>query len=286
MENIHGGFVVFLNHVSKRIHPGALKEAFSEYGRVSDVYIAYNNVRRRDSQRTVAFIRFSKRSEALEAMERTNDRSMDGFKIKVFRDRNFWGKSRGARNVAVKESAVQKQAHEVRVNGVDGRSYKEVLLSNVVPPMEAEGVVGSLLVDDRKLRSKDLSPDVVERVLLEIKEKDKEGFKVKVRGWSSFYVIISFEEEEQIDIFWDMKELFIKPWLIDMETVDNFMKMRKLSVWVSVEGLSLEAWNDSVLTKISNRLGNVIRLDKDTAERNFLGSLSAFFRFKRPEKNA
>ncbi|KAK8984151.1 hypothetical protein V6N11_029474 [Hibiscus sabdariffa] len=40
------GVSIFVNFVSKNIHPQMLKVAFEEYGRVLDVYITYNNVRR------------------------------------------------------------------------------------------------------------------------------------------------------------------------------------------------------------------------------------------------
>ncbi|KAK9001296.1 hypothetical protein V6N11_083083 [Hibiscus sabdariffa] len=42
------GFPVFVNFVSKRIHWRSLKEAFSAYGKVLGVYIAYNNPKRLD----------------------------------------------------------------------------------------------------------------------------------------------------------------------------------------------------------------------------------------------
>ncbi|KAK8579183.1 hypothetical protein V6N13_142400 [Hibiscus sabdariffa] len=46
------------------------------------------------------------------------------------------------------------------------------------------------------------------------------------------------------------------------------MKLRKLRVWISLEGLPLEAWNEYVLSFMGSRWGDVIRLDQDTVERN------------------
>ncbi|KAL4367675.1 hypothetical protein GQ457_05G016460 [Hibiscus cannabinus] len=82
-----------------------------------------------------------------------------------------------------------------------------------------------------------------------------EGFKVKVSCWSGYYMIIQFEEEEQIDIFWDLKDSLLKPWFCEVESVENFMMAKKLRVWACIEGLplELEVWNDTN-TAEKNRL--------------------------------
>ncbi|KAK8663275.1 hypothetical protein V6N13_083098 [Hibiscus sabdariffa] len=82
------GVMVFVDYVSKRIHKASLKEAFSGYGRVTDVYIAYYNPRRSRKRYTFAFVRFSTRAEAVKAIEMGNNRSMDGFYLKVFMGKN------------------------------------------------------------------------------------------------------------------------------------------------------------------------------------------------------
>ncbi|KAK9011946.1 hypothetical protein V6N11_040017 [Hibiscus sabdariffa] len=49
------GVLVFINNVSKRIQPSTLREAFQEYGNITDVYIAYYNPRRIRFESTFAF---------------------------------------------------------------------------------------------------------------------------------------------------------------------------------------------------------------------------------------
>ncbi|KAK8613480.1 hypothetical protein V6N13_101242 [Hibiscus sabdariffa] len=70
------GFPVFVNFVSKRIHWRSLKEAFSAYGKVLGVYIAYNNPKRLDKRYTFAFIRFAHSLDAQKAVEFSNNRRM------------------------------------------------------------------------------------------------------------------------------------------------------------------------------------------------------------------
>ncbi|KAK9006617.1 hypothetical protein V6N11_018952 [Hibiscus sabdariffa] len=75
---------VFVNFVSKRTYVSSLKKAFSEYGKVVDVCIAYNNLKRRFKSHTFTFVRFSSRTEALKAVELGSFKKIDGFVIKVF----------------------------------------------------------------------------------------------------------------------------------------------------------------------------------------------------------
>ncbi|KAK8561409.1 hypothetical protein V6N12_048481 [Hibiscus sabdariffa] len=78
------GVSVFVNFVSKRIHKATLRDAFSEYGKVIGTYIAYHNVKRIKNKHTFAFVRFASRDDTERAVERGNNRRMDGFYIKVF----------------------------------------------------------------------------------------------------------------------------------------------------------------------------------------------------------
>ncbi|KAK8644393.1 hypothetical protein V6N13_123701 [Hibiscus sabdariffa] len=78
---------------------------------------------------------------------------------------------------------------------------------------------------------------------------------------------LRFEEEEQIPIFWDLKESLLKSWFTDIDTVDNFMNKKKLRVWVRIEGMPLMAWQESVFNTIGSRWGNVIRIEEETVKR-------------------
>ncbi|KAK8681874.1 hypothetical protein V6N13_054273 [Hibiscus sabdariffa] len=142
---------------------------------------------------------------------------------------------------------------------MDGRSYKEVLISNYLGHNDIKE-------KDKQWLKKCLVGQIVAMYDASFVQQmlTLEGFKVKVSCWSGYYVIISFEEEEQIEIFWDLKESVLKPWLVDIDIVENFMIQKKIRVWVSLEGLLLEAWNEAVLVSIGSLWGNVIRLDTDT----------------------
>ncbi|KAK8665826.1 hypothetical protein V6N13_005984 [Hibiscus sabdariffa] len=82
------GVAVFVNFVSKRIHPSTPKDAFETYGKVIDVFIAINNIKRRDMRSTFAFVSFSNLKEAMNAINGANNRKIDGFDIKVILDTN------------------------------------------------------------------------------------------------------------------------------------------------------------------------------------------------------
>ncbi|GMI63606.1 hypothetical protein HRI_000029900 [Hibiscus trionum] len=76
-------FSLFIDNVSKRIHPSTLREAFWAYGTVVDVFVAYYNPKRRGKPTTFAFIRFSSLGEAMSAIAKSNGRLMDDFRIKI-----------------------------------------------------------------------------------------------------------------------------------------------------------------------------------------------------------
>ncbi|KAK9043830.1 hypothetical protein V6N11_072158 [Hibiscus sabdariffa] len=137
------GVSVFVDRVSKKIHRVTLKEAFSMYGIVTDVYIAYNNPRRINKAYTFAFIRFSTLEEARRVVERAHNRRMDGFFIRVFMGKEQQSKA-SAKNIREcwrGSKSISKDNREAKVKSnksmdksrlfmyTNGRSYKEVLIS-------------------------------------------------------------------------------------------------------------------------------------------------------------
>ncbi|XP_039040086.1 polyadenylate-binding protein 4-like [Hibiscus syriacus] len=78
------GVEVFVDNISKRVHQFALREAFEAYGEVLDVFIAYQNTKRRHSQTTFKFVRYKNLIEANRVVENGNGRKIDGRVVKVF----------------------------------------------------------------------------------------------------------------------------------------------------------------------------------------------------------
>ncbi|KAK8517252.1 hypothetical protein V6N12_032448 [Hibiscus sabdariffa] len=292
------GVAVFINNVSKRIHPTTLREAFSEYGKIHDVYIAFNNRKRRGLRSTFAFVRFSNVLEAMYAADLANGRLMDGFRINTFLDRGAGKHSRSLKNSGVGAPRVEKvERREVALDkGLDERTYKEALMFNRSKG-DVDGVSTKIVNDCGKPSGEvGVDPLVSEVVQIGIVDKDQswlkhclvghinsmydpefvqqvlisEGFSVKVSSWSGFYVVVQFQEEEQMDIFWDLKESVLKPWFEEIDTVESFMREQKLKVWVSLEGLPLEAWSESTLLAIGSRWGRIIQIDSDSVERKRL----------------
>ncbi|KAK9019120.1 hypothetical protein V6N11_034159 [Hibiscus sabdariffa] len=227
------GFSVFIIYVSKRIHKLELREAFAVYGMVLDVYITYNNPRRSGMKSTFAFVRFNRLDEALKAVKQGNGRLMDGFAIKVFLE------NRHSSKVKVSNGQVLKNSQEAgKVNVFETES--EWLEFCVI------GQIKSMY-----------DTDFVQQVL------QADCFKVKVCGWSGYYTIIRFEEQEQIPIFWDLKESLLQSWFSDINTD---MNKKKLRIWVCIEGILIVAWQDAMLKTIGSRCGSVIRIDVDTSD--------------------
>ncbi|KAK9037406.1 hypothetical protein V6N11_022317 [Hibiscus sabdariffa] len=299
------GVSVFVDRVSKKIHRVTLKEAFSVYGNVTDVYIAYNNPGRINKAYTFAFIRFLTLEEAHRAVERGHNRRMDGFAIRV-----FMGKEQQSKASAKEDTKCWKGSNsiledilEVKMKSnksikksrlymvTNGRSYKEVLVSkdksNFGGSVERQGLVeGTNQVLNQKEANFEPFHFSIPKVDIEWMDHcivgqikgmydalvvqqalRSDGFRVKVSVWSGYYVIIQFEEEEQIQIFWDLKDSMLGLWFDDIDLVDHFTKYEKLKVWMILENVPLVAWNESVFAAMANRWGSFISLEEDTSKR-------------------
>ncbi|KAL4346370.1 hypothetical protein GQ457_17G015750 [Hibiscus cannabinus] len=298
------GFSVFVDRVSKKIHVSTLKEAFSLYGNVSDVYIAYNNPRRISMAHTFAFVRFPTLEEAQRAVERGHKRRMDGFFIRVFMGKNeqsmgrvnqAWKSGRmtnlhsggGSQGEARKKSTDKRRSYML----TNGRSYKEVLMAQGLTEArfseDCQGSEVDFKQDHNRTEAK-FEPFHFSLPKKEIQWLDyflvgqvkgmydafvvqqalrSDGFRVKVSVWSGYYVIIQFEEEEQIQIFWDLKESLLEQWFDDIDSIDHFIKYKKFKVWAILENLPLVAWNVSILTAMANKWGSFICVEEDTLKR-------------------
>ncbi|KAL4379875.1 hypothetical protein GQ457_02G034280 [Hibiscus cannabinus] len=295
-ESSVGGFAVFINYVSRRIHRLALMEAFSEYGKVVNVYIAYNNFKRRKYKSTFAFVRFSKREEADRAVKLGDYRKMDGFFIRVFFDKEMSKKKEGSAqqdNNGVKQKMWK---NRLELNLKEGGSYRDALLtkslyvkveeiqrgdvrnscpcSNFYPPnsygpksiplsipSSAQLWLNDCLVGEIKGM---YDVDFVQQALR------SDGFNVKVCCWSGFYAIIHFLEEEQKQIFWDLRSSLLHSWFSDIDTLENFRSLKKLKLWAHIERLPLSACQVPIITDIAGKWGEVIKVDEETVNRGRL----------------
>ncbi|KAK8704654.1 hypothetical protein V6N13_048271 [Hibiscus sabdariffa] len=232
---------VFINFMSKRIHRSTLREAFGAYRKVLDVYVAYNNPRRSRMKSTLAFVRFTNMVEALRAVKEVNGQRMDGFSIKVFLERKYSEPLKNPTNRGSKANMKTPLNKNLNMRKV-GVSYKEALLNNFHAKSET--------TNPTRISTSHAREDVSDKT-------------------SGFYAITRFKEEEQMTIFWDMKESLLDSWFADKDTIDNFMNMKKLRIWDCFEGIPIMVWQESVFKAIVSRRGNVIRMDDDTARKSW-----------------
>ncbi|KAK8626247.1 hypothetical protein V6N13_133898 [Hibiscus sabdariffa] len=242
---------------------------------------------------TFAFVRFMNLWEALSAVDLANNRRMDDFIIKVFLDKKVQMVAKGPSSV--ERSKAQHAPTKVNMNRFkDERSYKDALLNpsklGLIDENDGPINVPSVIAE----ASRPAVENKYEPISINIQDSDgewlnkclicqisamydaevvqqflqSEGFKVKVSCWYGFYAIIRFEEEEHIDIFWDLKDSLLKPWFSDIDSMEKFMKSKKLRIWVCIEGFPLHAWNDFAILSIGRRWGEVISLDTDTNKKN------------------
>ncbi|XP_056690397.1 uncharacterized protein [Spinacia oleracea] len=66
----------------------------------------------------------------------------------------------------------------------------------------------------------------------------------------------------------DSKPLIVKPWSPDI----NFSKdpIKKIPIWIQLQGLDVKYWGDKSLTKIVSQLGTMLKVDQATKNRDKL----------------
>ncbi|KAK8655417.1 hypothetical protein V6N13_107993 [Hibiscus sabdariffa] len=173
------GVSVFVNFVSKRIHPRTPREAFKGYGRLVDVYIAYKNVSRLGLKSTFAFVRFASRKEALLAVQNANNRLMDGFKINVFLDKKTSPQRKAQGRTSDGEPLAYKKVGVIS-DFVDGRTFKDVMMGyskKLVLKVSAERKDESNVSSFSEEKPKVLVPILAEPLQIEIVEGEKTWLK-------------------------------------------------------------------------------------------------------------
>ncbi|GMJ11822.1 hypothetical protein HRI_004851400 [Hibiscus trionum] len=292
------GQAVFINNVSKRIHHRTLGEAFSVYGTVLDVYIAYRNPSRQGKRTTFAFVRFNSRSGVRKAVDFGDGRILDGFRIRVFEER---AKARSKSQGAEISNTLKQPFAAFR----DNRSYTDVVRGvknfhreipgNFRPTAkrnEATGEattnrLGVVIVEDKQVREqyshssllfvpkptwKSLSfagrikpmynVELVQDALI------SEGLIVQVCPWYGMLSIIRCGNKETFSRCWEMRMELIRTWFDELECLEGFEGKRKVKTWLVMKEVPLQVWDEDFFRSVASRWGELVSIDKDTLEKN------------------
>ncbi|KAL4279661.1 hypothetical protein GQ457_03G013330 [Hibiscus cannabinus] len=254
------GFTVFINNVSKRIHRRTLWEEFQEYGYVSDVFIAYNNIKRRSRKITFTFVRSEREEDAIRAINRANERQTDGFVVSVYRARKMQVKVGGSME---EQRGVQPGSWKLK----DTRTFKEVLLG--VEKSRSGGETDSLqqrakvemewcrycLVGCIKPM---YNVDLVKEALM------SDGLKTEVCPWYEQTVVLKFTNNIDRNRCWRERGELLRLWFQELEFLEGFESKKKVKTWVNLHDVPLCAWNINFLHEVVSRWGGLIKTDDDT----------------------
>ncbi|KAL4282967.1 hypothetical protein GQ457_16G007830 [Hibiscus cannabinus] len=296
LSSRHTGFSVFIDNVSKRIHRTTLGEAFEEYGKVLDVFVAYHNIKRRSSATTFAFVRFRLKGEAQNAIVKANGRIMDGFRIRVF------DAIQGATKREVADGTV-KRGDVFRDSIKDSRTYKEVLvgkdharLGAHSPQCRENTIEGGVKPNAITVRVEEFSPcmnavnksDVVRMFQINKQEMEwrnyclvgnikamynidivqdaliSDGFQATVCQWYGLLSVIRFPNKEERDRCWNFRGDMLKLWFDELELLEGFEGKRKIKTWVKLIDVPLDIWCTDFFHNIGSRWGTVIEIDEET----------------------
>ncbi|OMO93018.1 hypothetical protein COLO4_17157 [Corchorus olitorius] len=137
-------FSVFIGNLSHRVSRFSLWDAFSDYGRITDVFI-----KKRSKQKgptTYAIVRYWVEKDAHLALEKANQRFLEGTRIKISKARETRGQGRAARFKCHSSNRGEGEMKDFAQHRIDGRSFKEVVKNGKV--CTGHGVDGGF-IDDR-----------------------------------------------------------------------------------------------------------------------------------------
>ncbi|KAK9006318.1 hypothetical protein V6N11_035360 [Hibiscus sabdariffa] len=234
---------IFVDKVSKRIHKVTVWEAFSVYGEIKDVYIAYWNRKRRLQKFTFVFIRFASRSDMLKAIKEGKGRKMDGFYILV-------NEARYKKQATLEGRIINKADHSQKKVGLfatsktNGRSYKEVVqeyqeeISKIIKNFSKHAGRGKTLKGKNQKKTLLLrrcgkikamyNPELAQQSIV------ADGFQCKVSQWHGSLVTVQFDLDEEIN-----EDETVRKERLDRAKVLAFIRKKSdipLETTVGVEG--------------------------------------------------
>ncbi|GMJ13842.1 hypothetical protein HRI_005053400 [Hibiscus trionum] len=292
------GFSVFVDNISKRIHKETLKESLASAGKISDIYVAYNNPKRILNPTTFAFVRFRSEEEGRRAIQENNGRMMDRFKIRMFVASPARTTPRNPKNS--KSLGVSKNLYAFK----DKRSFKEVLLglgkttdadcernsnkvneelgskssserlirvefadgtqdySTVAPTTNTIKVKKSEMLWRSKalvgVIKESFNPDLVQEALR------SEGLQETVCPWFGLMVVVRFNTVSEKQCCWGMRKQMLDTWFRELELLEGFEGKRKIKIWLKLIDVPLSIWSIDFFEALGRRWGTVIDIDKET----------------------
>ncbi|XVF51723.1 hypothetical protein PTKIN_Ptkin04bG0207700 [Pterospermum kingtungense] len=266
-ESSHGDwrdhlYTAFVDNLSKRLSRRALWEAFNIYGRVEDVFISFRNAK----PTTFAFVR-DRRSvqnkKFFQECSLDNPSNPKSFNERV--DRSY-------RDVVI---GVGMEKEDEQLEGVSKGTLKgnfkpgekeesycfpEVIYNVEIPNIEMEWLNKSVICKLKEAVSIQMVTEFFKDV----------GFDCKLAPMEGVTVCATFSSKEEHDGFVDKAQLYAKDYFNSCKIWNNAGAERDLAVWVNMEEVPLQLWNEQFFKSIGDCWGSFIRLDDCTASKKRL----------------
>ncbi|XVF62071.1 hypothetical protein PTKIN_Ptkin08bG0187600 [Pterospermum kingtungense] len=255
-------FNAIFSNLSPRISNGAVREAFSPYGHVMDVFIHRKN----SKPSTYGFVRYRSQAECWEAIRYGNGRFMDGKVVGVKMAAFGWSQRR---DQSRKPNRFSKEVHsrDLRKVGIVNCPRRNAAFKLKDHRFDREALMGSILAaTEENVRStrEDFGAQKKKKAHNEVERSGDEGV-------FSGDIMVPEEELEEMrnDFLATVRSLY--PNIAD-DFVDCYKDFsdRRYDVWVQVEGIPLHCWNRSFFRSLSDMWGEFIRADDPTLFKNRL----------------
>ncbi|GMI99180.1 hypothetical protein HRI_003587300 [Hibiscus trionum] len=301
-------WTIFVDNVSRRVSRHALRDIFSNFGRVCRVFIPLRNEKPKYKYVTFAFVSMEKQEEMERAIQKTDRIKLDGFVIRSSKARfmrnkvheNFASGSHGG----VHRKTTYMEQHTDRSEKLKGKvygdtfppggnskSYRQVVLENPISAEEgkkdADGVSSREGINPKSKNIKDFQAPTNAIIWMKqclagvIKESfdsefvqrallnDDIGVKISKWGVNNDYVVIHFESVEMMNQILATKKDELCYWFDHIGPL-LIDEIPFYFCTLELSGIPLYCWYDNFFEEIGNRWGKFICIDAMTKNKDQL----------------
>ncbi|KAG5547375.1 hypothetical protein RHGRI_013160 [Rhododendron griersonianum] len=267
-----GLFTVYVDNLPKSMDVGWLRQLFTPFGRVEDVYMP--SKRSSSFNTKFGFVRFKRREEAINAIE-----DLDGVVIRNFTIVVQFAKYSKDNPIAsqkifdgVKKNISAPSSPSLHPKPFEIQSKLRDSNSSSYANILKGGSSGRLkLVEAKEVELGWLQMSAVGKLInfchvntLQDLFISNGIWDAQIRHMGGLNVLISFDSLESLNEFLKDETNVLSKWFSSVQAWDNQKIPSSRCVWISCYGVPLNAWCSSTFIEIGKLWGDVIKLDELT----------------------
>ncbi|KAI8524293.1 hypothetical protein RHMOL_Rhmol13G0139200 [Rhododendron molle] len=269
-----GLFTVYVDNLPKSMDVGRLRQLFTPFGRVEDVYMP--SKRSSSFNTKFGFVRFKRREEAVNAIE-----DLDGLVIRKFTIVVQFAKYSKDNPIASQKNFVGVKkiisapfTHSLQPKPIEFQSKQRDpnYCSSYANILKGGALAGrQKLVEAKVVGLGWLQKSAVGKLISFCHVNTLQDLFIsngiwdaQIRHMGGLNVLISFDSLESLNEFLKDETKVLSKWFTSVQAWDNQKIPPSKCVWISCYGVPLNAWCSSTFIEIGKLWGDEIKLDELT----------------------